>query len=68
MNDAQVACPQCGRVIGNLVEIDGIILLNVGGAVCRVFHGVCIQCGGEIHWSAPERGMSKLMSWYLYQD
>lgn len=65
MNDNEVKCPQCGHVIGDLMEGDGIVLLRVGGGICRAFHGICAVCGEEIHWSVSEQALSRLMAWYL---
>lgn len=57
----EVKCPSCGQVIGQVVTLDDIKVLQVGGALCRFVHGVCSQCGEEIHWSMADIALSRLL-------
>jgi len=38
-------CPRCENIIGYLVDVDRLTLLQMGGGLCREWHGVCYQCG-----------------------
>lgn len=56
-----VKCPRCGQVIGQVIALDDIKVLQVGGALCRFLHGICSQCGEEIHWSMADIALSRLL-------
>jgi len=59
--DSVVKCPRCGNVIGYLVDVDRLTLLQMGGGLCREWHGVCVQCGFGLHWSTSEQIISSLV-------
>jgi len=63
-----VTCKQCGNVIGEYVVIDEHEFLKVGTVVMREFHGVCLVCGGELHWSVPDRILARLLERMNKQD
>lgn len=57
----QVTCQQCGAVIGKTVEVEGVELLEVGGARCREVRGFCVRCGKVFHWSISDKMLEKLV-------
>jgi len=59
----EVLCPWCKGHIGYLVQKDGIDYLLIGGGVAREWHGVCAQCGKELHWSTKDRELEKKLKW-----
>jgi hypothetical protein len=42
---------ECGNVLGEEVEQDGIILFHCGGTVNWEQRGECAQCGRRFAWS-----------------
>lgn len=60
MNDV-IKCPRCENVIGRLVKVGELTLLQMGGGLCREWHGVCVQCGFGLHWSTSEQVLSSLV-------
>ena len=56
-----VTCKKCGNIIGRIVKLDGVELLEAGGMVITVSHGVCGKCFGEFHWAVNERRLEKLL-------
>ena len=57
-----VKCPKCGTEIGELVEIDGVTLLHIGGLITRFAHGTCACCGEEFHWSIADLALARLLA------
>ena len=56
-----ITCSKCHSELGLLITINGIEFLQIGGVLLRQAHGVCAQCGREIHWSVPDRKFELLM-------
>ena len=56
-----VKCPKCNNVIGHVIEADHVVLLHIGGAVTKTFHGACVNCGYMVHWSVSDLALSKLI-------
>lgn len=63
-----ITCKRCGNVIGEYMVIDDKEFVHVGGALLREFHGVCLVCGGELHWSVPDRILERLLERMIKQD
>lgn len=61
----EVKCPHCENVIGYLVKVETATLLQMGGGLCREWHGVCCQCGYGLHWSMSEQVLSFLVKHLL---
>lgn len=56
-----VQCPGCRVVVAHEVDIGGLVLLQVGGLLLREFHGVCVSCGRQIHYSIPDKVILALL-------
>ena len=41
----------CGEPIGNLIDVNGRVWLQVGGVKVRNMHGACSACGGIVHFN-----------------
>ena len=52
---------ECGRVMGRLVEVDGVSFLQMGDLLLREAHGVCIHCGQPFHWSVRDLMFERLV-------
>ena len=52
----------CGNSIGQVMLMDQVEMLQIGSGLAREFHGVCIQCGRGVHWSTPDRILSRLVT------
>ena len=63
-----VKCPHCGNEIGTIVCVDDVQLLQMGGGLCREWHGVCCQCGYGLHWSISEQMLSSLVRRLLQEQ
>ena len=65
ITDRKINCNQCGRVIGQVVEVDGQEWLQVGseesGVIARSCHGVCASCGAIFNWHIADRMLSELV-------
>ena len=63
MTEQEVTCsnPNCVAVIGTLVKVENHSWLQMGGGICREWHGVCAVCGKEFHWSTSDQVFEKLM-------
>jgi len=61
-------CPRCENIIGYLVDVDRLTLLQMGGGLCREWHGVCCQCGYGLHWSISEQMLSSLVRRLLQEQ
>ncbi len=55
----EVVCQTCTGHIGYLVQKDGVDYLLIGGGIAREWHGVCAQCGSQVHWSTKDRELEK---------
>lgn len=42
----------CGEPIGNLIDVNGRVWLQVGGVKVRNMHGACNACGGVLHFNS----------------
>ena len=64
MADQEVTCsnPECGTVIGKIVEVEGDILLKVGGLLISKIDGICINCGKSFHWWVTDRLLESILS------
>ena len=56
-----VTCPHCGNEIGIYIQLNQVEFLQVGGVLSREIHGVCANCGNEIHWSISDRLLKRLL-------
>lgn len=61
MTQKMVCSPDCENVIAFEVEIEGRVLLQIGGLLVSKVDGVCIQCGKEFHWSVTEKLLEKIL-------
>ena len=61
MDDVTCANPNCRAVMGRVVCVRGTELLQMGGGLCSEWHGVCVVCGKEFHWSVRDQAFEKLM-------
>jgi hypothetical protein len=59
VESTEVVCPRCSERIGYLVEIGGVNYLLIGGGIAREWHGVCANCGKEVHWSTKDQQLEK---------
>lgn len=57
----QIIVCDCGRVKGEIVEMDGQEWLSINDTLVTVLRGVC-KCGEEFHWSISERSLAKLIN------
>lgn len=58
----RVNCPECGNLIGEELDIEGITLFHIGGAINREQRGWCAQCGTPFYWSAGDSPMQLVIS------
>lgn len=71
MSDQQeVLCPNpnCKTRLGNIVVIENLEWLQMGGGIARQWHGVCAKCGKEFHWSVSDRLLEKIMNRKIIHD
>lgn len=61
-NVVTCANPNCRAEMGRVVDVQGVDLLQMGGGLCREWHGVCIVCGKEFHWSVRDQAFEKLLN------
>jgi hypothetical protein len=65
ITDRKITCNQCGRVIGQVVEVDDQEWLQVGseagGVIARSCHGVCASCGAIFNWHIADQMLSELV-------
>lgn len=63
MNEQEVTCsnPNCVAVMGTLVKVENNEWLQMGGGICREWHGVCACCGKEFHWSISDQMLESLI-------
>jgi len=52
-NRIPVECPECGAVIGEMVQIKGMIRLDSGGRLIRDGMRHCYRCGRPFHFKPP---------------
>ncbi len=60
-DNREIKCPNCGSVLGHSVIIKDTEWLQMGGGIAREWHGVCAQCGKEVHWSVSDRLLESLI-------
>lgn len=53
--------PNCRTPLGNIISIENIDWLQMGGGIARQWHGVCAKCGREFHWSVSEIFLTKII-------
>ncbi len=61
-NVVRCANPNCRAEMGRLMDVSGVDLLQMGGGLCREWHGVCAVCGKEFHWSVRDQAFEKLLN------
>lgn len=63
MPEDEVKCsnPNCRAVMGSLVRGEKYEWLQMGGGICREWHGVCARCGKEFHWSISDQMLESLI-------
>jgi hypothetical protein len=54
-------CEQCSKRIGSIVKIQDMEWLQIGDVAVRTLHGVCSNCGGEVHWTMSDRALAALL-------
>ena len=64
MDETDLVCsnPRCEASIGKIVEVEGEILLQVGGLLVSKIDGVCINCGRKFHWWVTDRLLESILS------
>ena len=63
MNSKPVICPNphCHAVIGEVVNIDGLVMLRIGVLLVRETQAVCIQCGRMFYWSVSNKIITRIL-------
>lgn len=63
MNSEQVHCPSqdCHAIIGEAININGLVMLRVGTLLIRDAQGVCMQCGRVFYWSVSNRILARIV-------
>ncbi len=63
MAEKEMFCvnPKCGAPIGWTIEVEGILLCNVGGILASKIDGVCVNCGKKFHWSMTDNMLENLI-------
>ena len=59
--DKLVMCSECMRVIGFYQEVDGQVMLKIGGVNVWSLHGNCTRCDAEFHFSSSEKRLERLV-------
>lgn len=59
--NSEITCTNCGTVLGYFILVEDVEFLQAGGILAREIHGVCAQCGKEIHWSVLDRKLELLL-------
>jgi hypothetical protein len=64
MADQEVTClnPECKAVIGVVVEVEGELLIKVGGLLISKIDGVCVNCGKNFHWWVTDKLLESILS------
>lgn len=61
MTDVVCPSPDCGAVIGQAINIEGLIMLRAGVYLIRDSQGTCMQCGRTFYWSVSNRAINKVI-------
>ena len=55
-------CRECGHEIGRLVDCNGVLLLEAGGAYWSEAHkGNCLNCGAAVHFSSDAKALERML-------
>lgn len=54
-------CPACDFEITPMVEYMGLYALRWGGALATEFHGLCLNCGGAVHFQINTQLLQRLL-------
>jgi hypothetical protein len=46
----KIVCPNCFKEIGQTVDINGLVMLDIGPVLVRELQATC-RCGRTIYWS-----------------
>lgn len=59
----QVKCPNpnCAALIGETVDVEGLILLHIGAMLVREMQALCLQCGRTFYWSVSTKSINKVV-------
>lgn len=54
-------CPRCNKIIGQIVQIEGIDRLRINGVFCSRIVGNCTNCGHPIYYATADKFIEKLI-------